>query len=716
MSQVVQAKCPFCRNVLRIPADWLARPMRCKFCQQVIQAKESSNGAGATATMNAAGAAAPDSAESVTAVVAGPPRRVSGDPFSFDDGPEPTPATAPRRKKQGKGAIIAGVLLAAFTTVAVLVAVFAGPQLRKLFRGEEIVEIVENGGQDKPVQNGDKAGGDKAVAADKTPANSDGVAPPKVKKVVGGKGKENELFPRRALLINVNNYWVLNPVHYGSARAAGYPGSSTAVMAQRLSDAPMYFPATQVVELSDTGVNPIIPQKGVIQDAISEFCNTSREQDRIVILFAGHAVEIEKEAYLIPYEGSQNDAKTLIPLSWVYEKLAKCKSRQKILVLDAFRFPPGRGFELPGTGAMSEDFDAKLQNPPPGVQVWTACVKEQQSIEFDNGSLFMQCVCDAMKDRLGGFANPDESIPVEALAAKVSQRMKDLLSKTKFAQTPRLSGKEAEGGAAYNSAVPLPPQIVLKPPVPPLGDDQVGAAAVNNILAEIKQIPPMKESLKAYMNTLKAESMPPFSKKIMDFYRADYKSWSELEGKLKDKKFREMHPLRAAVLDAKKVLDAAEGLQLEVLVIGPINDNKKNSFANKQKPIGIAIFELEEGLATMKEAGEKRDKEDNKRWQANFDYTLARLQSRIVYMNEYDYILADIRGDRLPTLEGDNNLWRLGFKQKVSTNENKVKNMVKDISKLWKKIEDEHPNTPWALLAQREKLYAMGLEWRASRE
>jgi hypothetical protein len=42
--------------------------------------------------------------------------------------------------------------------------------------------------------------------------------------------------------------------------------------------------------------------------------------------------------------------------------------------------------------------------------------------------------------------------------------------------------------------------------------------------------------------------------------------------------------------------------------------------------------------------------------------------------------------------------------------------MVKDIGKLWKKIEDEHPNTPWALLAQREKLYAMGLEWRASRE
>ena len=52
------------------------------------------------------------------------------------------------------------------------------------------------------------------------------------------------------------------------------------------------------------------------------------------------------------------------------------------------------------------------------------------------------------------------------------------------------------------------------------GDDKAGAALVNNILGEIKQIPPMKASLKAYMNTLKAETMPPFPKKVMDFYMA----------------------------------------------------------------------------------------------------------------------------------------------------------------------------------------------------
>jgi hypothetical protein len=534
----------------------------------------------------------------------------------------------------------------------------------------------------------------------------------------GSKPKANkELFPRAALLINVNNYWVLNPVHYGSSQSAGYPGSSTSVLANRLANAPMYFPATRVVELSDSATTPMIPQKAVIEDAIADFCESARAQDRVVILFAGHAVEIEKEAYLIPYEGNKDDAKTLISLTWVYSQLAKSKARQKILVIDAFRNPPARGFELPGTGAMSEDFDAKLQNPPPGVQVWSACVKDQQSLEFEGGSFFLQCLSNALQERLGGFADPNEPIPVETLFAKVNQRMKDLLSQTKFEQTSRLSGKEAGDGAAYDPNEPLPPPIALKPPMAATGDDKAGAALVNNILGEIKQIPPMKASLKAYMNTLKAETMPPFPKKVMDFYTADYKSWSELETKLKDKDYRAKHPLRHAVFQAKAALDKAEALNLRDRQPSPINDATKKSYMAEQLEIGKLIYDLEEeALVAMKEVAEKGDMDESKRWQANFDYTFARLQSRLIYIHEYNYFLADIRADRLPALEGDQSLWRIGFKTKLSTNESKVKNMAKEVGRLWKKIADEHPNTPWALLAQRESLYAMGLEWRPSRD
>jgi hypothetical protein len=55
-------------------------------------------------------------------------------------------------------------------------------------------------------------------------------------------------------------------------------------------------------------------------------------------------------------------------------------------------------------------------------------------------------------------------------------------------------------------------------------------------------------------------------------------------------------------------------------------------------------------------------------------------------------------------------------KSKVSISESKVKDMVKSINKTWEKIAKEHPGTPWALLARREQLTALGLEWRPSRD
>lgn len=771
MTQVVQAKCPFCQNVLRIPADWLNQAMRCKFCKQVIQARGPLSGAPAPAP---APAVAISSAEEAQAAFAAPAvavasaplakARTAGDPFTFDAGHEPAPvATGPYRRKKGKGLLIATMLLLSLTTVAVLMIIFLGPQLRDLFAGKVRENpVAQNGDKGAPPEAGDKTPsttdksnadkskktknptpvtdktGDKTPETDKTPEadknsvaqtdksktpemdkrpvvpKSDGVKPPEKKPGPNKTPKNQELFPRRALLINVNNYWLLNSVHYGSAQSAGYPGSSTSVLASRMSNAPMYFPATQVAELSDSAASPVVPQKAVIEEAISQFCNTSREQDRLVLIFAGHAIDIEKEAYLIPYEGLKDDPKTLIPLSWVYDKLAKCKARQKIFVLDAFRDPTARGFELPGTGAMSEDFEAKLHNPPPGVQVWSACVKDQSSIEFDRGSIFMQSLCNALQERLGGFASPQDEIPVEALLPKVNQRMKELLSKTKREQVSRLSGKESEGGAAYNAAEALPPQLAFRAHAGPTGEDKASGALVNNIMGEMKQIPPMKSSLRAYMSTLRAESMPPFHKKVMDFYTAEYKSWAEMEAMLK--KMPGKYPLREAVLEAKKALDKAEGLTMRESLTGPISDKTKAAFLKEQQEPALFIFDLEEALAKMKEADEMRDKEDSKRWQANFDYTMARLLARLVYVDEYNFILADIRGDRLPALEGDDTLWRLGFQQKLSTTESKTKNRAKEINKLWKKITQEHPSTPWALMAQRESLYAMGLKWNASRD
>src|SRR5579871_3333746 len=84
MTQVVQAKCPHCRQTLRIPASWLNMPMKCKHCQQVFQTKPRST------------------TDNVAAMASSPPAV------------QPVIRYTPRRRRNGLGrAITVFVLLAA---------------------------------------------------------------------------------------------------------------------------------------------------------------------------------------------------------------------------------------------------------------------------------------------------------------------------------------------------------------------------------------------------------------------------------------------------------------------------------------------------------------------------------------------------------------------------------------------------------------------------
>src|SRR5262249_23753765 len=146
----------------------------------------------------------------------------------------------------------------------------------------------------------------------------------------------------------------------------------------------------------------------------------------------------------------------------------------------------------------------------------------------------------------------------------------------------------------------------------------------------------------------------------------------------------------------------------------PVDPKRKAAFLMEQEPLGISIFKLKGALAAIKEANEKREMETSKRWQANFDYIQARLQSRLIYLFEYNYTLGQIRADNLPELAPGQSGWRIGVSgPKLNVTENDAKDLAKKTKKLWDDIESKYPDTPWALLAQRESKIALGLTWRA---
>jgi hypothetical protein len=722
MTQVVQANCPHCQNILRIPAEWLDQPMRCKFCKNTFEARARTSDTPLPDTAIAADqidkpAVPVARGVSATAITSSPPMPAGA---SVATQPAPVMSAPVRRRSRGAFYLVAGCAVTLFVlaipAVAVIVLAIGALGTSGWFSldpNQDGIDLVA-ADRDRVDDVKDFVGKDIAVKDKNKKAKKD-----KDKK--GGEGKDGNLLPRRALLISVNNYLYLNSVEHGRNRIS-LNGLADFVF----SNPPLKIPQTQIFRLSDDGSTPHPTELSVIKNAIKDFLDTSRAQDRIIILFTGHATEIDKDAYLIPMSGRKEDPDTLLPLSWVYDQMAACKARQKLLMLDVYHFPPARGFELPGAGAsdegeMGEIFDKQLHDPPAGVQVWSSCITGQRSIEFEGGSVFLQALDQTLRaGHAFGFVEGQAPLPFDAgFVDKVNKKMKELLGKD-FEQTSRLTGSPPAGGAAYDPAEPLAKAITLKqPPVP--GGKSASYAEVNSILDEIRLVPAARRSHAGGTDRLlKAVNMPPFPAKVLNTYKPDdYRFIGELMKRHQSdpKGFAKQHPIRSVVLDAIDTLRKSDRITMRETLAGPIDPKQKTAFLKEQQEPGIMIFELEQVLGQMRTiAEEDMDKETSKRWRANFDYTQARLKARLVYIYEYSYILGQIRLDALPPLENGADGWRVGSRKKIQVTEPKAKQYAKEVAVAWRDMQKNYPDTPWAVLAYREGLISLGLEWRAKKE
>ncbi|MBI1830019.1 MAG: caspase family protein [Planctomycetes bacterium] len=776
MSQVVQAKCPHCQDVLRIPADWVGKAMRCKHCKQTFQAKA----AAAVPVSAPAGASSKPSAPVPVAqpakaspiLVAQPAKGgappSSHNPFGFDaDEPAPpsSPPSTPRSRGRGAGMLL---LVIMFFLLFLVGAGGAGYVVYRALndpptRDAKQLSKNEPKGEHAPVKP--KTGPDNPKGIDKknpstiddngkkTPPNDPMEIPdppkpdpPKKKKelpkldpkdLVKKKDEPKKpvfsdgAFPRRALLINVNNFMFYDTVHYGSdakSVSRDYPGSSTSVLRDRLMNSPMNFPATQIYELSD-GTPPGKPtkahstHKSVLEATIKDFLETSRKQDRILVLFSGHAASIEDKSYLVPPDSNIKQVDTLIPLKWVYDQLSACKAQQKILILDVFRFSPSRGIEVASTGegedgAMPEGFDKDVLSPPAGVQVWCACQKEQSSIELEAGGAFMQALCKSLQGgseaEIKGIPDPTQPIPIDLVVEAVNKHLKGLVAPTKRTQVSRLTGKPSADMVPYDRDESLAALISLKPPQI-AGGDAASVAQVDSILEFFRDLAPVREARAADRSLLDPRKLRGFGAKTLDSYKSDG-DLSAIRKRYSAKKgdYAKEFPMRAAVLEAIDALRESSKLRMYELQSSPITPQRKEAVRKEQGVLSGSALYLEEAWNAMKEADtpENRGKETSRRWQANYDYTLARLQSRRVYVLEYNYVLGAVRRDEMPDLVTGQDGWRIGTNKKITVPERMAKDLAKATKTLWDKIINDYPDTPWALFAMREREISLGLQWR----
>ncbi len=547
---------------------------------------------------------------------------------------------------------------------------------------------------------------DKPVVKDR-PNPKDVVKPKDDKKPpVKPKPARPEEFPRRALVISVNNYLYANPLQYGRQNANT---GDLLTMFQRF----LHFPRSQLTELSDgaPGDRAHPPVKAVIEQTITDFLAGSRPMDRVVLLFTGHAVEVDKAVYLVPVEGDLGDAATLIPLSWVYEKLVKCPARQKVFIIDVCRFDPARGDERASAGAMGDVLDAALKKPPEGIQVWSSCVAKELSYDLFQGSLFLEAICTCLEKKAvnATLEVPSDPIPLELLQAKVSEYVQTMQKRSRVAQTTRLTGKDPGKGAAYDPDADPAPPLVIKP-APGFEGGAAGREMVQGILDEVGQFPSAKGG--PIGKALRFETMPPFPAKVMKKYKADYASLEELDQKLKDnpKDFKLIRAVRNAT---KALLDNSSSLPLtfpgkQV----PIPPQVKNQVIKRQSALAKNILDLQDALDGLKKASAEREKEDSLRWAANYDYVLAKVTARLIYLREYSLMLGKIRKDELPNLEAGQNGWRLVSAAKLQSTDKDIKELVAELKDALKGLKKNYKGTPYEILARREQGTYLGLEWK----
>ena len=720
MSTAINATCPGCKKVLKVPTQWVNQVIRCKFCNMAMQIKPNipqpqSGVKPNPATQSPQAAGNVSSRVPVTGSGAVPPlpavppipmnhsgaQSVTNQFGLTDVNYDPSYASKYRKKKVNW---IVPVVVMLFMGILGVVVVMAFPYLKDKLK-ENSGEVVASNGNEK------SKGTDKN---DPATDNENGKATGKNKKNTG-VATSNAPFPRRALVVSIHNYLYANPTQYG-------------LMVQGMKNIPaitkyltnqMRVPQNQIIHLSDAAKdNPAPPTRSVVESTITDFLKSSRKQDHLMLVFVGHAIENDGQVYLAPIEGDLTDPTSLIPLAWLYKELESCPAHQKILVLDVCRFSPTIGVERPGGQPMSAKMEEVIKVVPAGVQVITACAAEQRSMETDGEPLgvFLDGFVDALQKGVQGqIQKQGDNFPIDKLFEATVKNVEALAVEQKFKQTPKMYGAFKDNGAEFDPAEPMPPKLAITGLKPV---NKEGIALVKSVLAEIGT-PPVKAS--EIDNSIRLEYLPPIADQIIKEYSKVDGPETDLQKNVKKARI-ELWVISTlpAPDDIKKEVDEKRRtakVNLNVLKDGyraPANElTFKVTIENDEKEVARMFVNLQDALDDLKKNEEMKDAE-SKRWQANYDFIRARLEAQIAYLYEYQSMLGQMRKE-LPAMDPKiHGGWKLAATAKLQ-GDSAGKKLAKESTKTMETLVKNTAGSPWEVLAKREKFTTLGLEWQAAK-
>ena len=169
-------------------------------------------------------------------------------------------------------------------------------------------------------------------------------------------------------------------------------------------------------------------------------------------------------------------------------------------------------------------------------------------------------------------------------------------------------------------------------------------------------------------------------------------------------------PIRQAVIEAALITQQRMGPQPSLTFPAADDPAFKEVMADNQIKVALTANTVDEALGPITQAAKLRDRETSRRWQAHYDLIRGRLLAMKIRCYEYNWACASMKKDALKFQKEGSNAWKLVPNDEIRYSD-KAAEAAKQAKDLLQRVIDEHPNTPWALLAKRELKDAFGFKW-----
>ncbi|MCH7989865.1 MAG: VWA domain-containing protein [Planctomycetes bacterium] len=201
---------------------------------------------------------------------------------------------------------------------------------------------------------------------------------------------------------------------------------------------------------------------------------------------------------------------------------------------------------------------------------------------------------------------------------------------------------------------------------------------------------------------------PQFEPAVMRNYPPDYRPMRDYHKQLVT------NQAKGALVRASK-LTWDEGFPRPRLSFRADTDNAlRQEITAAQRPLAKLDYRLRELEAVISRGVKDRVKLKSPRWRAGFDLAIGRLYAWRVRAYGYNTILAEMKSSPATFKTKGNNQWRLVPSEKIS-GPPAVRKIAKNATMYLSRVIEEHPDTPWAILAQKELDQPLGWQWNESR-